>query len=442
MPIDQISSTSVLTWFIFIIFFSILIGKFSTRYVSKKFFFLLLLLIAFCLRIGWAYFIKTPIASDFLYMYEGAVDLSKGNYEFTNNFYFEKWSYQLGFTSYEAMVVSLFGDSPRILKLLNIFYSIGITIIIYLTASKLFNETSGRIAGLLYAFYIPSIVMSSVLTNQHLSTFLYFLAFYLIIAKGLEKKLIWIWIGLILALGNLIRPLGSFSLLAIIIFCFLFYYLNDKRKIKFNITKKLSGVLIVYVLFQQLVSYTLIGIGITDETLSNKDSLWKFVLGLNLDTRGHYSSEDVEYLDQFSLWNERNEKAKELISERLEDKSKVAKLMNDKFIDMWGSKDSTVYWSLKGTQHSAEFPQLLYTTERAMYLSIMFFSIIGVSYMIYQQGNKQYSLFLILILGYAFVHTLIEVQTRYRYDIIPSLFIIHGFGVSVLSKYLSSRLNL
>ena len=95
----------------------------------------------------------------------------------------------------------------------------------------------------------------------------------------------------------------------------------------------------------------IMGIGITDETLTNKDSLYKFVVGFNHETQGKYSEEDRVYLDQFSLWDERNEKAKELIQERISDKGEIVILLKNKFAYMWGDYDSSIDWSLNGLSH-------------------------------------------------------------------------------------------
>jgi hypothetical protein len=40
-------------------------------------------------------------------------------------------------------------------------------------------------------------------------------------------------------------------------------------------------------------------------------------------------------------------------------------------------------------------------------------------------------LFLILLLGYAALHIVIEIQTRYRYDIMPCVFILQSYGIYV-----------
>lgn len=41
-------------------------------------------------------------------------------------------------------------------------------------------------------------------------------------------------------------------------------------------------------------------------------------------------------------------------------------------------------------------------------------------------------MFMLLLLGYAALHIVIEMQTRYRIDIFPCVFILQSFGASVL----------
>lgn len=100
-------------------------------------------------------------------------------------------------------------------------YCTGTTWLVYKITSYVFNEWAGRMAGLLYALYIPSIVLSSLLTNQHIATFLFYLGFYLLITKGLTHKYMWIFIGIFLALGDIMRPLGAFVLIAVALYVFL-----------------------------------------------------------------------------------------------------------------------------------------------------------------------------------------------------------------------------
>ncbi len=182
--------------------------------------------------------IQTPVETDFSMMYHSAIQAAKGDFSFAQNTYYTSWVYQLGFTMYQAFIIKLFGEGTFLLKFLNIIYCTGTTLLIYKITSYIFNEWSGRIAGLLYAFYIPSIVLSSVLTNQHLAVFLFYLGFYLLITKGLSNKYTWIFIGAILALGDIMRPLGAIILIAITIYVFFTRYIRKIKKRDFYFCKK------------------------------------------------------------------------------------------------------------------------------------------------------------------------------------------------------------
>ncbi|TKH09784.1 hypothetical protein FC697_27070, partial [Bacillus wiedmannii] len=127
---------------------------------------------------------------------------------------------------------------------------------------------------ILYAFFIPSILMSSVLTNQHLATFLFYLGFYLLVKKGLNDQYNWIFVGSALAVGDLMRPLGSLILIVVIIYLFLDDFLGKDKKNMFNKTKKLIGILFVFYAIHYIVSASLITAGVTKYPLSNRDPLW------------------------------------------------------------------------------------------------------------------------------------------------------------------------
>ena len=442
MEIDEnkISAFALTGWLLLFLLIVSLIAYLSTKFLSKKLFIIFLVSIAFLLRICWAYWIKTPIVSDFNVLYYAAIDITNGNYGFMEDSYFQKWTYQLGFSFYESIVIFIFGESPRALKFLNILYSVGTVLVVYLTASKLFNELSGRMAGLISAFYIPSIIMCSVLTNQHLSTFLYFLALYFVISNGFTKKYRWITIGVLIGLGNIIRPLGSMVLLAILVYVVIVFLLKGNKEIYLTYAKKFIGMIAVYLVFQKLVGLIIMGIGITDETLTNKDSLYKFVVGFNQETQGKYSEKDRVYLDQFSLWD-RNEKAKELIQEKISDKGEIVTLLKNKFTYMWGGYDSSIDWSLYGLSPSPEFVDFLYKVERVTYLLTLTFCFIGGLYILFwkPQLNADYLLILIFLLGYAAARLLIEVQTRYRFDLLPAIMILQGYGIYLVTSKLKNR---
>ena len=52
--------------------------------------------------------------------------------------------------------------------------------------------------------------------------------------------------------------------------------------------------------------------------------------------------------------------------------------------------------------------------------------------------NSSYQLITIFLLGYAAAHILIEVQTRYRFDIMPAFMILQGYGIYLVTTKLST----
>jgi 4-amino-4-deoxy-L-arabinose transferase-like glycosyltransferase len=420
-------------------FIFLLISFFANQRLNNIQFLVFLFIIAFVSRFIWILNVNTPIISDFSVMYQGAIDAAKGNFEFGKTIYFTTWVYQLGFTMYQAVIIKFFGEGPFILKLLNILYSTGTTILVYKIAVTVFNEVCGRVAGIIYAIFIPSIVMTSVLTNQQLATFLFYLGFYLLMLDDKSKRNLWIYSGIFIALGDIIRPLGSLILLAIGIFLFLTQFLGGDRGRKFSSIKKFTGIVVTYFLIHVVISQLFISMDITEYPLSNRDPQWKFVLGFNHDSGGWYSNEDAEYVGQFPVGNEREKAETKLIKERIEDKQRLLKLLWIKLGSMWSGFDGAMDWSL-GHAERTNMINNLFKFERIMYLIMIFFGIISFVKLI-KDGftRKVLVLFFLLILGYVAIHLFIEIQTRYRYFIIPSFVIIQSYGVVTLYNLIQTN---
>ncbi|MCQ6278666.1 glycosyltransferase family 39 protein [Bacillus sp. EB600] len=423
--------------FFFLCFIAI-ISYLINRFLTTRRYLILLIILGVGIRITWVLLIKTMPASDFSIMYESAKQAANGDYSFISNDYFSSWVYQLGFTYYEALVIKLFGDHIIVLKLLNVFFSMGTAIIIYQITKNVFNEFSARTAALLYTFYIPSIIYCSVLTNQHLSTFLFFLGMYFLVVKGLSARNNWILIGLAIGLGNIMRPAGSFFLLAICMYT-LFYQIFPLRKKKsINFTTRLIGVLAVYFLVQQLVSTGLIYSGLSDKPLSNQNPYWKFAVGLNYYSNGTWNLDDQNYVGKFKLGKERNEAELSLIKERLQDKKKISTLFVNKFIAFWSDPDASISWALDKID-KPDLKQFLFKYERIIYISSCLFAIGSIT--LIRKRNEFSPILYILLSGYVAVHLMVEIQTRYRFDILPVLIIFAGYGVDRFHLFIQKQLR-
>lgn len=440
MEMDSINLPLLLSLLLFIVLV-VAVVLMTEKYINRLFFLFGLVLISFTIRLIWIFNVDTPITSDFYLLYQAALSITEGNYDFASTQYFSTWVYQIGFSFYQAVVLFLFQDSVWALKLLNIAYSIGTIIFIYLICQKLFSEKAGRIAAVLYALYIPNILYSSVLTNQHIATFLFYFGFYLLITKYRSGKISFLYVGIILALANLMRPLAPIVLVAVMIFLFLqFLAERDHVSLKKRLlifSRNALGITAVFVLTGKLISTAFITAGITEFPLENRDPLWKFVLGFNKETSGRYSVSDAENIADLPVGKERKEASLALIEERTEDKAALVYLFANKFRIMWGQSDASISWSLGQIKEEnilgvklTDLQTELAIAERISFFFISLFSSIALLYLLVKkQEEYPYSLFLLLIVGYVLVHLLIEIQTRYRYFIIPAFIILAGYGI-------------
>lgn len=91
---------------------------------------------------------------------------ARGDFSFHSDPYYSKWAYQMGFTLYQSLILSVFGEGTLVLKLINCVVTTGTVLLVHQTAKLLFHETAARLAGFLYAIYPPAIIMNAVLTNH------------------------------------------------------------------------------------------------------------------------------------------------------------------------------------------------------------------------------------------------------------------------------------
>jgi 4-amino-4-deoxy-L-arabinose transferase-like glycosyltransferase len=398
-------------------------------HMSRKIFLTVFLSLGFSIRIVWILWNPAPPASDFLFMYNAALNAVSGDFSFAQSAYYTSFPYQLGFTMYEASIIRLFGNPLFVFKLLNVLFSMGTAIVIYYCASRTFHENCGRISTLIYIFYVPNIIMCSVLTNQHLSTFLFLLGFLLL--KRWDSNVHWLLAGLLLGLGNLMRPIGIVYLAAIVLFFLLEQWWQQQASSKRQrgiAATKLAGVIAVFYLVQSLASVSLISAGVTQNSLSGGDRYWKFMVGLNAGTNGSWSLDDARYANQYPFGEARDHAELTRIKERLENKPKVAALMGRKLVLMWGSADSSAFWSLQGTDRG-DWERLLNKWERTLYVLMCAFGLAAMMALWRSGQHRDHLLYLILLLLYAAVHLLIENQTRYRLDLIPGLILLQSYGV-------------
>jgi len=428
-----------------VIFFSYLILK-----IKNKWLFLIgLSVLAMALRSVWIFFADTQPVSDFSLLNKAANLILEGKYSEVKAIdYFNVWVYQLGFSVYCAVLYVVFGSNILVVKIFNAILSTGIVMIVYFITAKIFNEKAARISSFLYAIYLQSVIFNSLLTNQIISAFFIYLGI-LIIAYGKG----WFWYllsGISIAVGHIMRPEGSFALYMIAISIVAYNILNSpKKREMFSMMRNIEPIVIVLMLSKiavlvlsfnltvQLFSYSLKAADITDYSFGNRNVYWKFVLGLNSSTNGGYSNEDVKILNEYPVGEELYRAEKEVIRERLSNKRELIKLMIRKFNIMWTHNDSSIQFIYPGTQLTSKQINHIVGFEKIQFTLLMFLVCFTVFMSIKSKMNDM-NLFIIMMLISAnfVVYLLIEIQTRYRYFIIPAFFILSGYCLAAIIEYI------
>lgn len=405
--------------------FCFLVYSLLERYsVSYKFSLYILLAVAFVLRLGFVLNVEIIPISDFKLLHDTAIKIANGETStLTSQTYFKLWNYNIPFTLFQSVFIKI-SDSILLLQFVNIILSVSIIGLIYNCAKILFDEKSALISALMVVFFPPFIIYAGILTNQTISIFFLLLSLYTL----LKNKNI-LWVGLFLGLAQIFRPIGTlflFGTLGLFIYKLLSTYKFSIVEIKqfcINIFKLLVSYHFVLV----LTSIVLVKGNFSQNSLyHNASSNYKFLVGLNYNTTGQYSEDDSALL-MSSYDTTFDEYSKELIKIRLSDKIKVIDLFEEKFKIMWSSPDPSFYWANWYNENLQSFTNYFWTI-------ILFFASIAILRSTNRLQNTKLILIPITLILFIGVYFLIEIQSRYRYELYPYFILLAGFGMREFFK--------
>ena len=411
-----------------------------TSKVKIKNFSLFLFIYSFIVRLIAVLLLKTPIESDFKTLYDASINLLNNDLSFNVLQYFKLWGYQTGQVVYQAFLLSIW-NNVLIIKIVNALISSGTVALIYLISKELFREKTARIVSLLYSLFLFPLLFNAVLSNQILSTFLTVLGIYLLFSKRFDNLKNWIrypLIGIILGMANVIRPEGIVILTTLIVFLLI---TMKKKEIKSQILKG-SFIFLGYYFIVTICSILLIFTNVSPIGLSNKDSLWKFVLGFNHETVGMY---DIN--DEWVVGNHAEEI--KLIKDRtIGSIEKLPILFIKKTRNFWFSSD--IYWSnnylnneevnILGLKvNGTDINELLISYNTIIYYLMYGLLFLGLYKTRKEEKNNLAKFLSILTCVYIGVYLLIEIMPRYAYLPQVGLFILSGFGIDYLLNLLELK---
>lgn len=421
--------------FVVYLFFAVIVVWGGKRIKIKQFP-LVLFVTACAFRILVCVLIDTPVVSDFAILLDASRRLAEGDLTFNGSEYFLLWPYQIGFVFVQGLFLKII-NSVLFLKVLNCFVTAGICILVYYIAKIFVKEEYAKAASILYAFLPFPMTYVTVLTNQHLSAFLIYLGIYLILTDRVKIRstIRYLGAGVLIALGNVIRPEGIIIICAVALYLIL---MVNKKGWKATLNKIIVFMGAYFIMSSAIVSFLVIT-GISPNGLNNNAPYWKFVLGFNHETSGVYNDEDVWVLEE---GNERE--AWELVKERvLTNPISLGKLFLNKIDKFWN--DSSLEWAFGhlyeknievGDRSFQAKPIIDWIDEYENYAMMFGYILTAIGIFFYVIKRRQYNQKILLLINLIFVtfgvYLLIEVQGRYAYFVQISIWILTGIGLQVL----------
>ncbi len=402
----------------------------------------ILFLLRFVLAMAVILVIGAQPVQDFNTMYTAAQELAQGGRGYLDNIYFFNWAYQTGFVLYESLILRLFGPGQLALQVMNALWLGGIGALVYGIALHLMPRRTAAAISLLYAVYPAPYFLAAVLTNQHIAAFFFYLAIYLLVRREKLTLPMAALVGALIALGNVMRPIGIILVLAILCWRLVRLLMGTEK----HRGRALIGLLLVAVSYQaifSLCSGAVAWSGLNPAGLTNNQPMWKFVLGFNQESNGTWNREDYEtYL---SLPTQQADQAmQEVVKERLgAGPVALAKLAVRKSAVMWG-EDEYMFWGfghLDGQRKIGpltvdQYTQVLARGDKGVYLASFALALLGAAVLL-RRGTKGGPALLLafLLCGYYAVHLIVEVQSRYRYFLMPAVFLLAGVGLTAVLEW-------
>ncbi len=388
-----------------------------------KYFIIFLFIFALILRIASFKILNIQPYSDYETILEAAQKLLIGENILNTCDYFKIWPYQTGIVLYQTAILAVF-KSVNAIHYLNCIYASISCCFIYLIAKELFSNRAAKIVSLLYTITMFTVTFTSIMSNQHLSSMLILIAFYIAISSKLKIKPIlkFVIIGAILAISDIIR---NEAILYILVFiCFFIVKMKNKQTIKQGI----QGIIIcvtVFLVIVKLSSLIIVTTNINQYGLKNNDMLWKFVCGTNVKTNGQYISKAKDIIGkreeeiQFIKNNFKKHSAKEYV-QLVDDKQKI----------FWQKKE--YIWGEKSKGYEKQKETIL-QYDNIVYGTVLVLTNIYMIYSLFKKNkNVNATIILLSILANFFVYILIEVQPRYSYLAKMMLYIMAAGGIEVI----------
>lgn len=375
------------------------------EWIPKHKIIIFLFLFAFVIRIGVILWIDTPVISDFKTMLDASKELVNGTDAYKSMPYFICWGYQMGHVIYQAILLNII-NSITFLKIVNAIVTSSTVIMIYLIGKELSTTKAAIIISIIYSIFLFPLLLNTVLTNQLLPMLLILIAIYLWMKKKKENKLMPVIIGILLGISNMLRGETIVIIIAFVLYTIFLMIKKENRK---ALIINLCLIIISYFTLTTATSFVLKATDISPSGLENKNSSWKFLEGLNIETRGQYSEDDA-----IKYSYDKKKTTKELKKRIQEEWQQYPLLFAKKTKILWLNSDLS--WSLGHIENQEDLKLYEGINQIFIYFFVIM-SLLSAITLFKKTYKKEQILILLILFIYFGVYLFIEVMPRYAYSL-------------------------
>lgn len=416
--------------------------------IKNQYKIIIVLLWGMIIRILWLINIDSIPVSDFRTIFDSAKLLAEGDPSMMHgNAYIARFPHLTMMVVYMSFMIKTFQDPLIAMKIVNLFMGVSVIFLIYLIVKEVFESKKyGLIGALIAAIFPPLVTYTSVFCTENIAIPFYLLGIYLFLLACKKKvpKYMFLLAGGALSVGHLFRMVAMVLAFAFVLYIAIYYNDTVKEKIK-----AILMVVISFMLVLGIASFTLKGLGITENQLwkGAEPSITNILKGTNIKHNGAWNEEDAKVPDECNYdYDAINKKAREIIIERF----KTTPITDwipfyiQKYATQWSEGDlSGIFWAQLDVPEEGikiDFFKGGRGAFQLIYTIIMILVFIGLFNKKRYKEKPEINLFYIGFCGYGLAYLVTEMQSRYSY-IVCWLFIILAIsGVEKLREvYLDKK---
>jgi hypothetical protein len=377
-------------------------------------------------RLAWIAAADTLPASDFGFYHRAATQIAAGDLRMPG-------VSEGGFPLLLGLAYRLFGVDLMVAKTLNVVASAATGLLLYRLTSDLVGARAARVTVLLFAIWPAQVMMTSVVATE--TPYIVFLLFGLAVLvrwrRADHRPLSLLVAGVALGLSALVRP-TSFVVFGLAAAWILFGY-GMTRTRSAGTAALAMGFVAAIVVARLITGPAPAGTGVLSYLAYN------VLTGSNSKSHGMWNEDDEARLGQ--ILRERGSDAVpaavyHIVAERItSDPGRFARLMPEKFELMWADDLYGAYWSTAmmapgaATTFLRSHLETLYLVSQFFYSGVLALALFGCIRWRGEQFPWGNSLMFAIVLTFAGLHFILEVQPRYHHPWALAFLILSGYGV-------------